>query len=266
MRLGPQLLIRALSPAWRLLAARGPVRQLRPLGSSPDDRDVGGSERHHDRRIRRSSTTAPVGDDDASDDHDDRADHDDGPSRRRRPVPAPVIDPNCPLTSHAAVIDRDRQRAWLCDNGVALPEFVITTALDQPDPGTYPVFGKSMNTSSRFGGHYSTMTHFVAFTRGEKTGARVAFHTVPVLRNGEYVQPLGSVGTQMMYGDIIGLHPGAARAGPGDLGLAAEGRRGQRHQLTHVTVRSRRRHLAGTSGPRCTPGGTGTTGTRCRAS
>jgi L,D-transpeptidase catalytic domain len=119
-------------------------------------------------------------------------------------VPAPVIDPNCPTTPHAAVIDRDNQRAWLCDNGVALPEFVITSAREQPDPGTYPVFAKSMRTSSRFGGHYSTMTHFVAFTRGEKTGARVAFHTVPVLRNGEYVQPLASVGTQMRFGDSSG--------------------------------------------------------------
>jgi L,D-transpeptidase catalytic domain len=119
-------------------------------------------------------------------------------------VPEPVIDPNCPTTPHGAVVDRDRQRAWLCDNGVALPEFVITSALDQPDPGTYPVFSKSMHTSSRFGGHYSTMTHFVAFTRGEKTGARVAFHTVPVLRNGEYVQPLASVGTQMMFGASSG--------------------------------------------------------------
>jgi hypothetical protein len=105
---------------------------------------------------------------------------------------------------HAAVIDRDRQRAWLCDHGVALPEFVITTARDQPDPGTYPVYAKSMHASSKFGGHFSTMTHFVAFTRGEETGARVAFHTVPVLRNGDFVQPLASVGTQMEYGDTSG--------------------------------------------------------------
>ena len=118
--------------------------------------------------------------------------------------PVPVIDPNCPLTTHAAVIDRDRQRAWLCDNGVALPEFVITTAREQPDPGTYPVFAKSMHAASRFGGHFSTMTHFVAFTRGEETGARVAFHTVPVLRTGEFVQPLASVGTQMEYGASSG--------------------------------------------------------------
>jgi L,D-transpeptidase-like protein len=119
-------------------------------------------------------------------------------------TPPPVIDPNCPTTQHAAVIDRDRQRAWLCDNGVALPEFVITTARDQPDPATYKVYGKSMNASSRFGGHFSRMTHFVAFARGEETGARVAFHTVPVLNNGDYVQPLGSVGTQMRRGDSSG--------------------------------------------------------------
>jgi hypothetical protein len=61
-----------------------------------------------------------------------------------------------------------------------------------------------MNASSRLGGHYSTMTHFVAFTRGERTGARVAFHTVPVLGSGEYVQPLASVGTQQRFGESAG--------------------------------------------------------------
>jgi hypothetical protein len=119
-------------------------------------------------------------------------------------IPVPVIDPNCPITPHAAVIDRDRQRAYLCDNGVALPEFVITTAREQPDPGTYPVFAKSMHASSKFGGHFSTMTHFVVFARGEETGARVGFHTVPVLRSGEYVQPLDSVGSEIERGETSG--------------------------------------------------------------
>jgi len=32
----------------------------------------------------------------------------------------------------------------------------------------------------------------------------VAFHTVPVLRDGEYVQPLASVGTQLHFGDSSG--------------------------------------------------------------
>ena len=120
-------------------------------------------------------------------------------------IPVPVIDPNCPLTTHAAVIDRDRQRAWLCDNGVAAARVRhhhgarVSRTL-----GPYPVFAKSMRASSRFGGHFSTMTHFVAFTRGEETGARVAFHTVPVLRTGEFVQPLASVGTQMQFGASSG--------------------------------------------------------------
>lgn len=119
-------------------------------------------------------------------------------------IPAPVIDPSCPTTPHAAVLDRDRQRAWLCDNGVALPEFVVTTAREQPNPGTYPVFAKSMHATSRFGGHFSTMTHFVVFARGEETGARVGFHTVPVLRSGEFAQALASVGTQMEFGETSG--------------------------------------------------------------
>jgi hypothetical protein len=117
---------------------------------------------------------------------------------------APTLDPNCPLTPHAAVVDRDRQRAWLCDSGVALPEFVVSTAITLPDPGTYFVYDKDLHASSTFGGHYSTMTHFVAFTRGERTGARVGFHTVPVLTSGQYAQPLDSVGALDRRGDTSG--------------------------------------------------------------
>ena len=132
------------------------------------------------------------------------------PATTTDPVPssttaaAPVLDPNCPLTQHAAVVDRDRQRAWLCDSGVAQPEFVVTTAITLPDPGTYFVYDKDLHASSTFGGHYSTMTHFVAFTRGENTGARVGFHTVPVLTSGEYAQPLDSVGELDRRGDTSG--------------------------------------------------------------
>ncbi|MGZ4762692.1 MAG: L,D-transpeptidase [Ilumatobacteraceae bacterium] len=132
------------------------------------------------------------------------------PTSTTAPVPtsttvaAAVLDPNCPLTPHAAVVDRDRQRAWLCDSGVALPEFVITTAITLPDPGTFLVYDKDLHASSTFGGHRSTMTHFVAFTRGENTGARVGFHTVPVLTSGEYAQPLDSVGAIENRGDTSG--------------------------------------------------------------
>ena len=113
-------------------------------------------------------------------------------------------DSHCPDTNHGAVIDRQRQRAWLCDNGVSTGEFPITTAITQPKPGTYPVYAKDLNASSNFGGHYSTMTHFVAFTKGIYTGARIAFHSVPKLTNGTFVQPVSSLGTADRFGDSSG--------------------------------------------------------------
>ena len=201
MRLGSPLLARALGGVGLLMlvAQCSSSSALAPEATSPVDvTATAASHEPTDTSAPATTTTIP------------ETTTTDAPTTTTIPEPTtttepvPVIDPNCPITPHAAVIDRDRQRAYLCDNGVALPEFVITTALDQPDTGTYPVFSKSMKTSSRFGGHYSTMTHFVAFTRGEKTRARVAFHTVPVLRNGEYVQPLASVGTQMMFGASSG--------------------------------------------------------------
>ncbi len=117
--------------------------------------------------------------------------------------PAPVT-ANCPATGHAAVVDRDAQRAWLCDEGLQTQVFPITSAITMPDPATYEVYAKDMNTTSTFGGHFSRMTHFVAFTRGERTGARIAFHSVPTLNSGEYVQPLDSVGELARRGESSG--------------------------------------------------------------
>jgi hypothetical protein len=122
------------------------------------------------------------------------------------------IDPTCPETGHGAVIDRDHQLAWLCDDGVRVREFPVTTAVEQPDPGTYHVYAKSMHTTSRFGGHFTNLSHFVAFARGEDAGARVGFHAIPVLRNGELVQPIESVGDLERHGDSSGC----IRARPDD--------------------------------------------------
>ncbi|MFM8529591.1 MAG: peptidoglycan-binding protein, partial [Ilumatobacteraceae bacterium] len=116
----------------------------------------------------------------------------------------PATDADCPSTAHGAIVDRLNQRGALCENGRISYSFPITTARLQPDPGTYPVYAKDMNSSSNFGGHFSTMTHFVAFTKGKFTGARVAFHSVPKLTNGEWVQPLDSVGTQEYFGESSG--------------------------------------------------------------
>lgn len=110
----------------------------------------------------------------------------------------------CPATGRAAVIDRHHQRTWLCEDGDVTDLMPMTSAISQPDPGTYEVYAKDMNASSSLTGEYSTMTHFVAFTYGEYQGARIAFHSIPKYRNGEYVQPLDSVGTQALFGDSSG--------------------------------------------------------------
>lgn len=110
----------------------------------------------------------------------------------------------CEDDGRSAVVDRFNQRAWLCEDGAITVEMPITSAVSQPDPGTYEVYAKDMDASSTLTGEYSTMTHFVAFTYGKYQGARIAFHSVPKYSNGEYVQPLESVGTPEQYGDSSG--------------------------------------------------------------
>ena len=74
------------------------------------------------------------------------------------------------------MIDQARQRAWLCDGPYREGnELRVTTAISQPDPGTYPVYAKVRMTTSTFGGHLSYLDRFVAFTYGWRTGP----HRVP---------------------------------------------------------------------------------------
>jgi peptidoglycan hydrolase-like protein with peptidoglycan-binding domain len=110
----------------------------------------------------------------------------------------------CPSAGRAAVVDRDRQRTWLCDDGDVVDVIPMTSAITQPDPGTYRVYAKDLNASSTLTGEYSTMTHFVAFTYGEYQGARIAFHSVPRYADGGFVQPLDSVGTEALFGESSG--------------------------------------------------------------
>jgi hypothetical protein len=120
---------------------------------------------------------------------------------------APVLtagSEHCPATGHAAIIDRATQRAWLCTDGIAADTFPITTARQQPAPGSYAVYAKDRVTTSTFGGHFSYLDNFVAFTRGVNTGARIAFHAVPRTANGAPFQPYDSVGDLARYGESSG--------------------------------------------------------------
>jgi hypothetical protein len=111
----------------------------------------------------------------------------------------------CPDAGHGAVVDRARQRAWLCDGPFrAGPELRVTTAISQPLPGTYPVYAKVPVTTSTFGGHFSYLDDFVAFTHGLRTGARIAFHAVPRTRAGGYLQSFDSLGDLSRRGESSG--------------------------------------------------------------
>ena len=118
--------------------------------------------------------------------------------------PLPARDSQCPDAAHAVLVDRAAQRAWLCEDGALTQDFPMTSAWSQPDPGTYKVYAKDLNASSNLTGQYSTMTHFVAFTKGKYKGARIAFHSVPKYSNGEYIQTLESVGTEALHGASSG--------------------------------------------------------------
>jgi hypothetical protein len=80
----------------------------------------------------------------------------------------------------------------------------ITTAWDQPRPGSYAVYAEDRVTTSTFGGRFSYLDHFVAFARGIHTGARVGFHAVPRSGAGVYFQPFETVGQLARRGESSG--------------------------------------------------------------
>lgn len=123
-------------------------------------------------------------------------------------IPAATVPPEpdagCAATGPSAAIDRDVQRAWLCLDGYITAAFPVSTAWSMPDPGVYQVYAKDRTSTSTFGGHLTTLHNFVAFSYGENTGARVAFHSIPVLSDGSLVQPLDSVGDLSRRGESSG--------------------------------------------------------------
>lgn len=121
------------------------------------------------------------------------------PATAAAPVPA-----GCDVPGDVAVIDRDNQRAWTCTGGVLTREFPASTAWSQPDAGTYEVYAKDAVTWSKFGGQTTTLNKFVAFSYGKQTGARIAFHAIPVAGDGSLVQPVESVGELGRRGESAG--------------------------------------------------------------
>ena len=66
------------------------------------------------------------------------------------PDPTPARHPGA-----SAVVDRFNQRSWLCEPGEITDVMPITSAISQPDPGTYEVYAKDLDASSTLTGEYS---------------------------------------------------------------------------------------------------------------
>jgi len=111
---------------------------------------------------------------------------------------------SCLGVEHGVIVDREVQRGWFCSAEEVGGHFVLTSSDLQPDPGEYSVYAKDIQAWSWEFGPPSTMTHFVAFTRGKFQGARIAFHSVPKYSDGSWAQPLDSVGTLEHFGDSSG--------------------------------------------------------------
>jgi len=80
-------------------------------------------------------------------------------------------------------------------------EFPVTTARRVPDPGEFTVSSRNRWVRSTIGDEDSILTNFVAFTT---TSPRIAFHTVPKDLDGNWVQPLSSVGELRRWGESAG--------------------------------------------------------------
>ncbi len=108
---------------------------------------------------------------------------------------------DCPGGRRSAVVYRKLQRGVLCENNTITLVFAVTTHRRVPDEGYYRVLSKNLNVTSTVGGHISKMRHFTAFT---PVSPRIAFHSVPKDLQGNYVQPLDSVGSPEVFGASAG--------------------------------------------------------------
>ena len=108
---------------------------------------------------------------------------------------------DCPSTRRGAVVYRPIQRGMLCDRGAIIHTFPVTTGRVVPLPGEFTISSRNTVVRSTEGGHVSILKNFVAFTKGSP---RIAFHSVPTLRDGSLVQPLSSVGERERWGTSAG--------------------------------------------------------------
>jgi len=127
-------------------------------------------------------------------------------------VPPPVTTTTLPPTALPAnsgtgrrvVYSKPRQRLWTVNgDGTVERTYLISGRLtyNQPSPGTYSVFSKSLTTCN-IKKPYLCWRYMVRFTKGPD-GDNIGFHEIPVdTRTGQPVQTLSQLGQPLSNGCI----------------------------------------------------------------
>jgi hypothetical protein len=125
--------------------------------------------------------------------------------------PDPTILPANSGTGYRVVYSKSRQRVWAVDsNDVVLKTHLVSGRLtwNQPLPGTYSVFSRSMYTCN-IDRPYICWRYMVRFTQGPD-GDNIGFHEIPVNTNtGQPVQSTSQLGTALSGGCVRQATPDA---------------------------------------------------------
>lgn len=131
-----------------------------------------------------------------------------GTSVQLVPVPPPpTMIPVDVGTGKRVVYSRAEQHVWAFDEANHLVrDYEISGRLDQPDPGTYSVWSKSMYTCSALHPDIC-MRYMVRFAVGPK-GGNIGFHEIPVW-HGQPLQTVAQLGQPISDGCLREATPDA---------------------------------------------------------
>lgn len=103
-------------------------------------------------------------------------------------------------TGRRVVYGKFFQHVWLFDDaGNVIRDYAVSGRWDQPDPGTYFVYSKSLFTCNVIHADVC-MRYMVRFATGP-LGGNIGFHEIPV-RNGKPLQPDSLLGTPQSDGCV----------------------------------------------------------------
>lgn len=104
-------------------------------------------------------------------------------------------------TGRRVVYSKNLQRVWLIgEDGTLYNTHRVSGRMDQPDPGVYAVFSRSVTTCSRLHSDIC-MRWMVRFAHTKRTGDNIGFHEIP-RRDGVALQTEEKLGAPLSGGCV----------------------------------------------------------------